>query len=146
MEKPNAVTSYGRSFTSHKNVTLLLVKCYIFWHPTIKSASSDHFLLHFNNFYTMSNTHSTILNICLPGIFNSLRWGRRSRSPESTFRRGLFERSEFLSHLIRDGGGGTRRAAHGQKWFWFLLPKQKELVCRGETLHKNFSSMPKKTY
>ncbi len=27
------------------------------------------------------------------------------------------------------------RAAHGRKWFWVLLPKQKDLVCRGETLH-----------
>ncbi len=34
---------------------------------------------------------------------------RRSRSPESTVRRGLFERSEFPSHLIRYGGGGTRK-------------------------------------
>jgi len=58
--------------------------------------------------------------------------------PNRLFWRGLFERSEFLSHLIRDGGGGTRRTAHGQKWFWFLLPKQKEFVCRGETLHSKF--------
>ena len=56
---------------------------------------------------------------------------RRSRSPESTSRRRLFEHSEFLSHLIRDGGGGIRRTAHGRKWFWFLLPKQKGLVARG---------------
>ncbi len=34
-------------------------------------------------------------------------WMRRRRSPESTFRRELFERSEFSRHLIRDGGGGT---------------------------------------
>ena len=33
--------------------------------------------------------------------------------------------------LIRCGGGGTRRAAHGQKWFWVLLPKQKDLVMQG---------------
>ena len=32
---------------------------------------------------------------------------RRSWSPESTSRRGLFERSEFPRHLIRGGGGGT---------------------------------------
>ena len=32
---------------------------------------------------------------------------RRSQSPESTFRRELFERSEFSRHLIRGGGGGT---------------------------------------
>ncbi len=102
---------------------------------------------------------------------------RRSRSSESTSWRGLFERSEFPRHLIRDGSGGTRkrmiktsvrgvlgplpcsrthvyaarakasaalltnvliircRAAHGQTWFWVLLPKQKDFVCRGETLH-----------
>jgi len=60
-------------------------------------------------------------------------WARRSRSPESTSRRGLSERSEFPSHLIRGEGGGTRRAAHGQKWFWALLPKQKCLVGGGET-------------
>jgi len=35
--------------------------------------------------------------------------------------------------LIRGGGSGTRRDAHGQKWFWFLLPKQKGLVGGGET-------------
>ena len=33
--------------------------------------------------------------------------------------------------LIRGGGGGTRRAAHGRTWFWVLLPKQKRLVARG---------------
>ncbi len=68
---------------------------------------------------------------------------RRSLRTESTSRRGLFESfdktqdrlREFPRHLIRYGGGGTRRAAHGRKWFWFLLPKQKGLVCRGETLH-----------
>ena len=57
---------------------------------------------------------------------------RRSRSPESTFRRELFERSEFSRHHIRGVGGGTwkRResfssllwkAADGRKWFWALL-------------------------
>ena len=78
---------------------------------------------------------------------------RRSRSTESTFRRRLFERSEFLSHLdsvrrrrhpgdpASERVGGT---AHGQKWFWFLLPKQKGLVARGETPHKFFSTTPKK--
>ncbi len=68
------------------------------------------------------------------------RWTRRSRSPESASRRRLFERSEFPRHLIRGGGGGTLEslllsklggAAHGRKWFWFLLPKQKGLVARG---------------
>ncbi len=33
-----------------------------------------------------------------------------------------------------EGPGGPRT---GKTWFWFLLPKQKGLVCRGETLHKN---------
>ncbi len=37
--------------------------------------------------------------------------------------------------MIRSSGPGTRRDAHRQKWFWVLLPKQKGLVCRGETLH-----------
>jgi len=58
-----------------------------------------------------------------------------AEGPESASRRGLFERSEFPRHLIRAGGRGTRRVAHGRKWFWVLLPKQKDLVCRGETLH-----------
>ena len=39
-------------------------------------------------------------------FFYHLRWARRSLRPESTSRRRLFEQSEFLSHLIRDGGGG----------------------------------------
>jgi len=65
------------------------------------------------------------MEISLP---SRLRARRRWR-PESTFRRGLFEQSEFPRHLIRGGGGGTpeslllRRlggAAHGRKWFWFL--------------------------
>jgi len=34
--------------------------------------------------------------------------------------------------MIRGGGPGTRRNAHGQKWFWALLPKQKCLVARGQ--------------
>jgi hypothetical protein len=73
---------------------------------------------------------------------------RRSWSPESTSRRGLFERSEFPRHLIRGGGGGTLEslllsklggAAHGRKWFWFLLPKQKVLVTRGRNpAYKNY--------
>ena len=28
---------------------------------------------------------------------------------------------------------GPIRVAHGRKWFWVLLPKQKDLACRGET-------------
>ena len=31
---------------------------------------------------------------------------------------------------------GTRRARHGRKWFWVLLPKQKDLVGGGETLQR----------
>ena len=42
---------------------------------------------------------------------------------------------EFLSHLIRDGDGGSRRAAHRQEWFWIILPKQKGLGGEGETPH-----------
>jgi len=76
-----------------------------------------------------------------------MRWARLGRRPESTSRRRLFEwrggfapRSEFLSHLIRGGGPGTPEnlllskvggVAHRQKWFWFLLPKQKGLVAWG---------------
>ncbi len=29
----------------------------------------------------------------------------------------------------------TRGSAHGRKWFWVLLPKQKALVRRAETRH-----------
>ncbi len=100
----------------------------------------------------------------------SLRWARRSRSPESTLWRRLFERSEFLfgaeaegtrKRMIKTSVSGVLgplpcsrtyvyaarakvpaalltnvliilcRAAHGRKWFWSLLPKQKGLVARG---------------
>ncbi|MDH5700380.1 MAG: hypothetical protein OEZ41_10515, partial [Nitrospirota bacterium] len=54
--------------------------------------------------------------------------------PEWASRRGLFERSEFPSHLA---SGRWRRdlkeAANGREWFWVLLPKQKDLVGGGET-------------
>ena len=43
--------------------------------------------------------------------------------------------------MIRYGGGGTLRPAHEREWFWVLLPKQKDLVCRGETLHLITSQM-----
>ena len=51
--------------------------------------------------------------------------------PNSMWRRGLFERSEFRSPNNRDRGKGTRRATPGRPWFWVLLPKQKDLVVRG---------------
>ena len=41
-----------------------------------------------------------------------LRWARRSRSPESTSRRRLFERSEFLSHLF-----GTQAEGPVREWW-----------------------------
>jgi len=72
----------------------------------------------------VGNTHSNIQNICRPRIRISLRWARRRLRPESASRRRLFERSEFLSHLIRGGGGGIPESlllsrlggtAHGQK-------------------------------
>jgi len=51
---------------------------------------------------------------------------------------------EFSRHLIRGVGGGTRKRMAGffailwrdadrRKWFWVLLPKQKDLVGGGET-------------
>ncbi len=51
--------------------------------------------------------------------------------PKPVWGRGLFERSEFRSPNIRDWGKGTRRATHGRRWFWVLLPKQKDLAVRG---------------
>gem|GEM_PF-7093517 len=68
--------------------------------------------------------------------------------PNPTFRRGLSERSEFPSHMIRHGGEVSRRAAHGRTWFWVLLPKQKDLVGSGETLHiiKSFKTRSAETW
>ena len=60
-----------------------------------------------------------------------LRAWLRPRPANSMWGRGLFERSEFRSPRNRDWGKGTRRAAHGRKWFLVLLPKQKDLVARG---------------
>ena len=40
-------------------------------------------------------------------------------------------RASCAAILIRGGRSGTRRAAHGQTWFWALLPKQKDLVAWG---------------
>ena len=51
--------------------------------------------------------------------------------PQSSWGRGLFERSEFRSPSHRDWGAGTRRATPGRPWFWVLLPKQKDLGARG---------------
>ena len=60
--------------------------------------------------------------------------------PNLTLWRRLFERSEFLSHLdsVRRRRGHGEPAlsriggdAHGRKWFWALLPKQKYLVVPG---------------
>ena len=31
----------------------------------------------------------------------------------------------------------TRRVAHGRKWFWVILPKQKNLVARGRNPASN---------
>jgi hypothetical protein len=91
----------------------------------------------------------SILILCVILVFPlHLRCARRSRSPESTSRRRLFESfdmaqdrlREFLSHRIRGGSRGILESlllsrlggtAHRQKWFWFLLPKQKGLVVRG---------------
>jgi len=47
-------------------------------------------------------------------------------APNSTSRRELSERSELSRHL--NSGGWPRDplgVAHGQEWFWSLLPKQK---------------------
>jgi len=33
-------------------------------------------------------------------------------------------------------GEGNPKDHDGRKWFWVLLPKQKDLVCRGETLQQ----------
>jgi hypothetical protein len=44
------------------------------------------------------------------------------------FRRALFERSELRSRRSWRTAEGTRRATHGQTWFWVLLPKQKDLL------------------
>lgn len=52
-------------------------------------------------------------------------WRGREAKSNPDKRRALFEPSEFRSHMIRYCGEGTRRAVHGQKWFWSLLPKQK---------------------
>ena len=51
--------------------------------------------------------------------------------PNSSWRRGLSERSEFRSPSNRDCGKGTQRATPGRPWFWVLLPKQKDLGVRG---------------
>ena len=51
--------------------------------------------------------------------------------PNSSWGRGLSERSEFRSPNNRDWGKGTRRATPGRQWFWVLLPKQKDLAVRG---------------
>ncbi len=55
-------------------------------------------------------------------------FGEDCLSPSTRLR---IDSASFRAILIRDGGGGTRRAAHRQKWFWALLPKQKCLVARG---------------
>jgi len=47
------------------------------------------------------------------------------------FGEGCLSGASSRAILIRDRGGGTRRDAHGQKWFWFILPKQKGLVVPG---------------
>ncbi|MGB5054066.1 MAG: hypothetical protein WBO24_06700, partial [Nitrospirales bacterium] len=56
-------------------------------------------------------------------------------SPAADFggRRALFERSEFARRRRRQTTQGTRRATPRPPWFWVLLPKQKDLACRGET-------------
>ena len=65
----------------------------------------------------------------------------RSQNTELTFRRGLFERSEFPRHLIRGGGGGIPEnlllsrlvgAGHRQEWFWSLLRNKKPALSRVE--------------
>ena len=99
----------------------------------------------------MHNPHP---NIFCPSICISLRWARLGRRPESycsgadclSGEVALRLGASFHAILIRGGGPGTPEsllpskvggAAHRQTWFWSLLPKQKGLVCRGETLHKN---------
>ncbi len=46
------------------------------------------------------------------GFAFTLRWARRSLRPESTFRRRLFEQSEFLSHLF-----GTEAEGPVREWW-----------------------------
>ena len=47
------------------------------------------------------------------------------------FGEGCLSGASSRAIMIRGSGPGTRRAAHGRKWFWALLPKQKCLVARG---------------
>ncbi len=63
------------------------------------------------------------------------------------WRGGFAPRSEFLSLLIRGGGPGIPEnlllskvggVAHRQKWFWFILPKQRD-SSRGAKPHINIS-------
>ncbi|MFA9560866.1 MAG: hypothetical protein ACERKU_00885, partial [Nitrospirota bacterium] len=64
-------------------------------------------------------------------------WCGRAVQPTPEKRRALFERSEFARRRSRRTAQGTRRAMPRPTWFWVLLPKQKDLVCRGETRHLN---------
>jgi hypothetical protein len=57
-------------------------------------------LLHFNaSLDQIRKLTLPFFSIVIQVFAFPLRWGRRSRSPESTSRRRLFEQSEFLSHL-----------------------------------------------
>ncbi len=59
----------------------------------------------------------------------------KAAEPNSESRRALSERSELRSLRIRLGGAGDPKGRARAQWFWGLLPKQKVLVCRGETRH-----------
>ena len=47
----------------------------------------------------------------------------------------LAEPGEFARHWILRAAQGIQKITPRATWFWVLLPKQKDLVCRGETLH-----------
>ena len=47
----------------------------------------------------------------------------------------MFERCEFARRRSQRTAQGTRMGMPRPTWFWVLLPKEKDLVCRDETRH-----------
>jgi len=68
------------------------------------------------------------------------------RSGIQKLRRALFERSEFARRWIRRASKGIPLTTPRAKWFWVLLPKQKELGRRDEPRQLPFKVRYTKNY
>ncbi len=81
-------------------------------------------------------TKTTLIRWAILVFAIHLHWAQLGCCPESTSRRGLFEQSEFPSHLIRGGGPVPHSSAHTQKMVLVTFAETKVTRRMGTTPRK----------